>query len=139
MNKPTEKAQENQIDLNPGYAPVPRGIRDHPDWPKKPFTKGQALTDLFLSVTFDKQRIGGVLLVRGQALVKKKKLAKRWGWSREKVYRFFRSLEKDKGELWAIEQEIIKPSVTNPMKKPRTIGTRITFIYYDQVCGNNKK
>ena len=125
--------------MSKGYAPIPRGIRDHPEWAKKPFPKGQALDDLFIRATFDRQKVKGVLLVRGQLLITIKGLAKYWGWSRWKVRHFLNSLERDKGEMWAIEQEIITPAVMNPMKKPRSSGTRITFIYYNEVCGEGGK
>lgn len=125
--------------MSNGYAPVPRIIRDHPDWSKKPFSKGQALVDLFLKATHDKQKVKGVLLVRGQILITIKGLAKEWGWSRHKVRDFLAALEQAKGEAWAIEQEIIPATGLNPMKKPRSPGIRITFIYYNEICGESPK
>ncbi len=68
-----------------------------------------------------------------------KGLSKDWGWSRGKVRRFLATLEMGKGEAWAIEQEIINPAVMNPMKKPRSLGIRITFIYYNEICGEGGK
>ena len=125
--------------MSKGYAPVPRIIRDHPDWAKKSFSKGQALVDLFLRATHDRQKVKGVLLVRGQILITIKGLSKDWGWSRGKVRRFLTTLKMGKGEAWAIEQEIINPAVMNPMKKPRSLGIRITFIYYNEICGEGGK
>lgn len=122
-----------------GYAPVPRIIRDHPDYQKMPFSKGLALTELFMKATHDKQRVKEVLLVRGQFLITIKGLAKEWSWSRGKVRRFLAALERAKGEAWAIEQEIINPAVMNPMKEPRSSGIKITFIYYNEVCGEGGK
>ncbi len=125
--------------MSKGYAPVPRIICDYRGWKEKPFSKGQALVDLFLRATHDSQRVKGVKLVRGQIFITIKGLPKEWGWSRCKVRYFLAVLERNKGEAWAINQEIITPSTVNPMSKPRTIGTRITFIYYDEVCGEGPK
>lgn len=122
-----------------GYAPVPRIIRDHPYWQKKPFDKGKALADLFLRTTYDEQRIKGVRLRRGQLFITIHGLAKEWGWDRKKVRSFLAGLERKAGEAWAIEQEIITPSTVNPMAKPRITGRRITFKYYDEICGEGGK
>ncbi len=125
--------------MGKGYAPVPRIICDHPDWQKKPFSKGQALVDLFLRATHDKQKVKGVLLMRGQIFITLKGLTREWGWSKDKVRYFLAALERAKGEAWAIEQEIINPATINPMKEPRITGRRITFIYYNEVCGEGAK
>jgi len=125
--------------VSKGYAPVPRIIRDYSGWREKPFSKGQALTDLFLRATYDREKVRGVLLMRGQLLITIKGQAKEWGWSRDKVRYFLAELERNKGEGWAIEQEIIKPAAVNPLKKPRIIGRRITFKYYNEICGELPK
>lgn len=125
--------------MSKGYAPIPRIICDHPDYKKKPFSKGLALIDLFIKTTHDSQRVKGVKLMRGQLFITLKGLAKEWGWSRDKVRRFLAALEQKKGEAWAIEQEIITPSTVNPTSKPRVTGTRITFIYYNEICGEGAK
>lgn len=125
--------------MSKGYAPVPRIIRDYSGWREKPFSKGQALTDLFLRATYDREKVKGVLLMRGQLLITLKGLAKEWGWSRDKVRRFLADLERKEGEAWAIEQEIITPATVNPTSKPRITGTRITFKYYNDVCGEGAK
>jgi len=125
--------------VSKGYAPVPRIIRDYWAWREKPFSKGQALTDLFLRATYDKEKVKGVLLMRGQLLITIKGLSKEWGWSRCKVRYFLADLERKSGEAWAIEQEIITPSTVNPISKPRRTGIRITFKYYDELCGECPK
>lgn len=122
-----------------GYAPVPRIIRDHRGWKEKPFSKGQALVDLFLRATHDSQRVKGVKLVRGQIFITIKGLAKEWGWSRNKVRYFLAALEQGRGEAWAIEKEIINPNTMNPMENPRFPGTIITFKYYNEICGESPK
>ena len=125
--------------MSKGYAPVPRIIRDHPDWQKKPFSKGQALVDLFIKATHDNQRVNGVKLMRGQIFITIKGQAKEWGWSKDKIRYFLAALERAKGEAWAIEQEIITPSTVNPLNNPRIIGRRITFKYYNEICGERPK
>lgn len=125
--------------MSKGYAPVPRIVRDHPDYQKKPFSKGLALTDLFIRATHDRQKVKGVLLVRGQLFITLKGLSREWGWSKDKVRYFLAALERAKGEAWAIEQETITPATVNPTNKPRIIGRRITFIYYNDICGEGAK
>lgn len=125
--------------MSKGYAPVPRIICDYPDYSKKPFSKGLALVDLFLKATHDEQRVKGVLLMRGQIFVTIIGLAKEWGWSRDKVRYFLADLERKSGEAWAIEQETITPATVNPMSNPRITGRRITFKYYNEVCGEGGK
>lgn len=125
--------------MSKGYAPVPRIILEYPNSDKKPFSKRHALYELYLKATGDEQRINGIRLMRGQLFVTIKGLAKEWHWSRNKVRYFLADLERKSGEAWAIEQEIISPSTVDPMKKPRKIGIRITFIYYNEMCGELPK
>ena len=90
---------------------------------------------MMLDTTFKERSKDGVKLMPGQVLVKKRELAKRWGWNIKRVRRFFNKLAKARGELWAIKEEVIRVSVTNPIEKPRAVGTRITFIYWDRLMG----
>ncbi|MBA7471402.1 hypothetical protein ES707_06708 [subsurface metagenome] len=122
-----------------GYAPVPKIILDYPNDSKKPVSKRQALTELYLKVTYDEQMSKAGRLVRGQLFVTLKGLAKEWCWSKNKVRHFLAELERKSGEPWAIEQEIITPSTVDPMAKPRIIGRIITFKYYNEYCGELPK
>lgn len=82
------------------YIKLDRGLKTNPLWLEKPFSKGQAWVDLLLLA----QGVGKEKMYRGK--VQKQKpgtvytsilfLTNRWGWSRNKVYRFFESLMKDK-------------------------------------------
>lgn len=125
--------------MSKGYAPVPRIILDYPDDSKKPISKKHALMELFMKATGDEQMSKGGRLRRGQLFVTIKGLAKEWGWSKDKVRYFLAALERAKGEAWAIEQEIITPATLDPMNNPRIIGRIITFIYYDEICGEGPK
>lgn len=95
--------------------------------------------ELFLKATGDEQLSKGGRLVRGQLFITIEGLAKDWHWSKCKVRYFLAALERAKGEAWAIEQEIITPSMVDPMDKPRRIGRKITFKYYDEICGESPK
>ena len=118
-----------------GCAKIPRGIRRHKSWKKKPFSEGQALVDLFLDITFARSRIvEGVKLREGQLFVKKKELARCWGWDVRKVRRFLRSLEKAKGEPWEIKQETIRANAAGQGERSYEVGTRLTFLNYDLIC-----
>jgi len=95
--------------------------------------------ELFMKATYDEQKIKGVKLMRGQLLITIKGQAKEWGWSRDKVRYFLADLERNRGEAWAIEQKIMPATGLNPMKKPRSPGIRITFLYYNDICGERPK
>ncbi|MBA7707725.1 hypothetical protein ES703_116604 [subsurface metagenome] len=117
-----------------GYALIPRIVLEYPDDEKR-----YALMLLYMKVTYDEQTVKGVKLRRGQLFLTIHGFARELNWNRQKVRRFLADLERQKGEAWAIEQEIIKPSTINPMNKPRQIGKRITFIYYNETCGELPK
>jgi len=118
--------------LSDGFVPLVRSIRNRRSWKKKPFDEDRALIDLLIDTKFKKMREEGITLMPGQALVKKTQLAKRWGWSLNKVKRFFKRLAQERGEAWAITEEVVSVSSSNPHERPRAIGTRITFIYWDR-------
>ena len=68
-------------------------------WNDKPFSRGQAWIYLLLNANFkdETKNIKGqvVTIKRGQVLRAEDTLAKDWGWSRGKVRRFLKSIEKD--------------------------------------------
>ncbi len=80
-----------------GYISIHRKIQDNWLWNEKPFSKGQAWVDLILLARWKdgKQLHRGKLLERkrGQVCCSMSWLAKRWGWSRDKVRRFMHMLE----------------------------------------------
>lgn len=124
--------------MSTGFVPLFRWIRDDPDWKKKPFSRLEAKLDLLMEATFKNKRkieIRGryLMLTRGQLLVSKWELSRRWGWGRKKVNRFLKSLARFKGEPWAIEENTIRASVPNPKEKPAAIGTMITFINFERL------
>ena len=69
-------------------------------WSDKPFARGQAWIDLLLKANFKDvtTTIKGqtVTIKRGQVLRSEDTLANDWGWSRGKVRRFLKSMEKSK-------------------------------------------
>jgi DNA replication protein DnaD len=83
-----------------GYIPLYRSIQDHWIWSnKEPFSYGQAWIDLLLSVNHNekKLKIGCNLITikPGQMWTSYVKLANRWNWSRERVYRYTKLLKMD--------------------------------------------
>ena len=118
-----------------GCAKIPRGIRRHKSYRKKPFSEWAAIVDLMLDVTFCRSRIiEGVKINKGQMFVRKRELAKRWGWHVKQVKRFFKKLEITKSEPWTIKQQVLKATTRNPGEKSYEIGTLITFVNYDLFC-----
>lgn len=78
------------------YIKIDRGLKSNSIWLEKPFSKGQAWVDLLILT----QGIDRETVVRGKVQQQKRGnvytsivfLADRWGWSRNKVYRFLGEL-----------------------------------------------
>ncbi len=82
------------------YFKIDRDIQNHWLWQEKPFSKGQAWIDLILLTTYANNRRfykGEVVeRKRGELHTSLKYLSERWGWSRDRVRRFVKTLESDK-------------------------------------------
>lgn len=80
-----------------GWIKLNRKIQDHWVWSDHEFAF--AWIDLLLMVNHEDKRIlvnkVPVVIKRGQTLTSIKKLSARWGWGRDRVYRFLRALECD--------------------------------------------
>ena len=123
--------------MSDGCAKIPRGLRRHKSYRKKPLCEWVALNDLFYNPTFTRSRIvEGVKLMEGQSLIKKKEFARSWGWDVRKVRRFLKSLEQGKGEPWEITQKIVRASAVNPGERSYEIGTVITIVNYHLICSS---
>lgn len=100
-----------------GWIILDRGIRDHWVYSEKPYSRFKAWVDLILSANFRDKTImvnGKPFLVRrGSFLTSVRKLSERWGWSKDKVYRFL-SVLRSEGMI-----ETATPS-----------GTLITIVNY---------
>ncbi len=107
--------EKNRAD---GWILLDRGIREHWIYSEKPFSRFQAWVDLIMSANFRDKDImvnGKPFTVRrGSFLTSTRKLAERWGWSRNKVLRFLAVLR---------TEEMIK---TEPHG-----GTLLTVVKYD--------
>jgi len=127
--------RENQSNRQ-GYIPLfLRRIQNDPDFLKeKSVSRLEAKIDLLIHATFIPTHSvstganSSITLRKGQAFVAKKELARRWGWSREKVKRFFEALSAQRGEPWAIEEASVY-STTGPA----TLGTLVTFINFERL------
>ena len=84
--------------MDKGWIKLNRQIQDHWIWSNHEYAF--AWIDLLLLVNHENRKImvNGVptVIKRGQTLTSIKKLASRWGWSRNTVYRFISALERDK-------------------------------------------
>ena len=83
-----------------GFIPLYRSIQEHWIWSNdEPFSKGQAWIDLLLSVNHEdkKLKVGCNIITihAGQMWTSYVKLANRWNWSRERVYRYTKMLKTD--------------------------------------------
>ena len=82
-----------------GFIALYRSLQDNPIWCNgKPFSDGQAWVDILLSVNhkdnFLQVGCSIVTIHAGQMWTSFVKLANRWVWSRERVYRYIKMLKK---------------------------------------------
>lgn len=76
-----------------------RSIRNNPFWQDKPFARGQAWVDLLaMTQGVDNEgvdRFGNVVFFeRGKVYESVSSMAESWGWTRQRVQRFLKNLEK---------------------------------------------
>lgn len=84
-----------------GFIPVYRSIQDNWLWTSdEPFDCRSAWIDLLLSVNHEEKKIqvgrSVITIHEGQMWTSYVKLANRWKWSRERVYRYIKMLKSDK-------------------------------------------
>ena len=130
------------------YIKLDRGLKRNSLWLEKPFSKGQAWVDLLLlaqGVEIDKHYRGKVQHQEsGTVYTSILYLTNRWGWSRNKVYRFLKTLE----QAEMISFNCIKPSDTlggtiertqNGTYSGTTNGTIISIVNWEvyQYCDTN--
>jgi len=91
-------ALEMKTNMN-NYFSVNRGLLFSDRWLSEPFSRGQAWVDLFglAQHTDSFMRVRGIKveIKRGQLGYSQLTLAKRWRWSRNKVIRYLKELEKE--------------------------------------------
>lgn len=83
-----------------GWIQLHRQLLDNPLWTCEPFSRGQAWVDLLLLAnhkeSFFYKRNIKITVKRGQLARSEKELADRWNWSRSKVRKFLKDLEKER-------------------------------------------
>lgn len=107
--------------MDKGWVKLHRKMFSNKLWLSEPFTKAQAWVDIFANANYEDSeffvRGNRVVIKRGQIGWSEITMAKRWGWSREKVRRYIRTLE---NETQIRQQKIHK------------ITTIITVINYNK-------
>jgi hypothetical protein len=97
-----------------GWIKTHRQIREHWLWNDKPFSKGQAWIDLLLQANHAPAdvlfRDEIIHVEAGQFITSELKLSEQWGWSRDKVSRFFLALKSQ--EMAYIKQDKRKTIIT---------------------------
>jgi len=85
-----------------GWIKLYRAIADTPDWQRRPFDRARAWVDLLLMAAWcDTERVVRGITVkipRGCAAMSEVELAKKWGWSRDRVRRTL--------SAWEMRQQI---------------------------------
>ena len=84
--------------IDSGWIKLYRQLTENEIWKIKPFSKGQAWIDLLVLTNHAPDVItaknGQIIpLKRGECGWSEVALSKRWGWSRGKVFRFFKYLD----------------------------------------------
>lgn len=106
-------------DKSKGWILLYRSIRDSWIWEKKPFDPARAWIDLILDANHDDGKVftgsSLVKIKRGQDWVSVRSLAERWGWSKDRVRKFLKTLESD---------SMIRINTT-------PFGTLLTIVNYD--------
>ncbi len=86
-------------DKRKGWILLYRSIRDSWIWDHKPYDPARAWIDLILDANHEEGKVYAhanlIKVERGQDWVSVRTLADRWGWSRNKVVKFLRTLEED--------------------------------------------
>jgi hypothetical protein len=115
-----------EADKRYGYQSFPRAQFKHPI-SKKPYCPGYAWTYLWAKAAFkeyrDKTTDITIPVKRGQLFTSVRKLARAWGWGRDKVQRFLKELH-FKGHI---------------KKTSDTFGTLITISDFDFWHSQDKK
>jgi hypothetical protein len=83
-----------------GWIKLYRRIREHPFWPvNRAYSKLEAWIDLLFSANHKPTSINldfiTIKVGRGQFITSQIKLAKKWGWHRERVFKFLRLLKSE--------------------------------------------
>ena len=86
-------------DKQKGWIKVYRCIEDNWLWDEVPFSYGQAWIDMLMMANHTQKKTlfnkEPVTIERGSFITSIRKLSTRWGWSKDKVLRFIRTLETD--------------------------------------------
>jgi len=131
------------------FIKLDRGLKNNSLWLERPFSKGQAWVDLLiLSQGVDKEKVykgKTQIMERGKVYTSVYFLSNRWGWSRNKVYRFLQDLVHD--EMIAVKGWIIDGTIdgtnngtikrTNNDTKNGTIITIENWEFYQDSESNN--
>lgn len=128
--------------LDKGYIKLYRSVRDNWVWDDKPYDRAHAWIDILLSANHKDTKImfnGSLVTVkRGTYITSIRKLADKWGWSRDKTAKFLNELENDgmiakdsdryrtllTVEKYSVYQD--KPATKQATKKPHISHTSAT-------------
>lgn len=136
--------------VNGGFVAIFRKIRDNFLWePSRERTRFEAWIDLTMETqhSFELQpvHLKGRLLYcrRGQSLKSLDTWAKRWGWTKSKVERFFRTLEKNgmitrESEGITTRLSVVNYDIYNPGRNGDVTGTKRTPERYQERCQERK-
>jgi len=126
-----------------GYIKLWRSSENNKYYFSEPFTKWQAWVDLLLLANHDSgcitKRGIDITVMRGQLADGELRLADRWDWSRGKVRRFLKKLEKDNQITKVFSSENGTEDSTEDGQKKPSVKVLIEIINYNEYQGNGTK
>lgn len=141
-------------DYSKGWIKLFRCIQDHPLWKRTPYDKARAWVDLILTANHqdNKFMIGNHIakINSGEMITSQRKLAERWGWSRNTVRTFLLFLKNDGmielkttnelSHLTILNYNEIQQKATHELNSKRATSraTPIPPLEHKQECKNEK-
>lgn len=117
------------MDKQKGWVKVYRCIEDNWLWDETPFSYGQAWIDMLMMANHSQKKTlfnkEPVTIERGSFITSIRKLSARWGWSKDKVLRFMRTLEKDE-------------MITRESDNQRTLVSLVKYGFYQDERDTNE-
>ena len=126
-----------------GYIKLWRSSENNKYYFSEPFTKWQAWVDLLLLANHDSgcitKRGIDITVMRGQLADGELRLADRWDWSRGKVRRFLKKLEKDNQITKVFSSENGTEDSTEDGQKKPSVKVLIEITNYNEYQDNKTK
>lgn len=147
----------NRSSMSKGYIKLHRKLCENPLWRAEEFSKGQAWIDILLNANYEDSvaYINGnaIEVFRGELAWSRLTMGERWGWSRGKVNRYLKTLEKtgqlairDMGQLTTVvkvckydDYQVVveEDSTVHRTKRGARLKKEEAYITYKQILSTS--